>query len=422
MKKNYFIILIAISILLSANCAFAQESFTKQIIIVNGGDFGNPDDFVTVTSYDPQTGVDTEFATIYTQSVQDVIIHENFAYVAAQDSIVKLNIDTYEKVAAVAAQGINKLSISGETLIASFWYPVTENYVRFYQSDDLSFIKNIEGISGEAAGIFVMDDVALIAIPGPYGTTVGKIASIDLQEGTLMTEDDYGEFFTDIGYFAYWNNEITAFMKTAWGGTETKTAKFDMAGQVLEEFTHNGAVLANKTGQSYNNFYAEINNGIGQFDLETGELVNEAVVEPQLMTIAASVLDTNNSLIYITTTDFFSSGDGFIYKLNGELSGSFAAGISAQAIAVDYRINTIIDNQDINNKISAYPNPATTYINFNYPINQDDSEFLITDISGKLVYQGNAKTQIDISHLNAGLYFVLIKTSNSIFNGRFIKK
>ena len=62
--------------------------------------------------------------------------------------------------------------------------------------------------------------------------------------------------------------------------------------------------------QQQNNFYAEINNGIGLFDLETNELVNPSVVEQQDNTIAASVFDTINGLFYITTTDFFSTGKG----------------------------------------------------------------------------------------------------------------
>lgn len=422
MKKIYLLSLIALTMMLSANGAFAQTTYTKQVIIVNGGDFGNPDDYVTVASYDPETGLTTEFVTIFTQSVQDVIVIGNFAYVAAQDSIVKLNIDTYEKVNAVGATGVNQLATNGSVLVASFWYPVTENFVRTFSLEDLSLIANIDGITGDAAGIMINDDVALVAIPGPWGSTTGKIASIDINEAVLLSEDDYGEFCVNIGYFSFWNNTTTAFMKTPWGGTTTNAATFDMEGTVLSENTYDEASLANRTGQHQNKLYAEINNGIGVFDLNTDELLDAAIVEPQAMTIAASTIDTINNLIYLTTTDYFSSGEGFIYNLDGDNIDSFDAGISAQAIAVDYRNNTGINTKVVTEIVNVFPNPATDLIKFNLPADQILKNIIITNISGKVVSNASTSTQIDISSLNAGLYFITINTNISIYTGKFIKQ
>ncbi len=412
----------ALALVFSANCAKAQSTYTNQIIIVNGGDYGNPNDYVTVSSYNPETEITTEFATIYTQSVQSILIYENFAYVAAQDSIVMFNIDSYEKVAAVAASGVNQLATNGHVLVASFWYPVTENFVRIFSLDDLMLLSNIEGISGEAAGMLINNDLALVAIPGAWGSTTGKIAAIDIEEYMLYSEDDYGEFYAHIEYFGFFNDKITTFMKTPWGETSSKSAIFSIEGDIIEEFIHEDASLANKTGQIQNAFYAEINNGIGQFDLETGEIVNAAIVTPQLQTIAASVIDTNNNLIYLTTTDFYSNGEGFIYNLSGENTGSFEAGISAQAIAVDYRVNTGVDKRSITENLNVFPNPSSNYIKLDIPTKQKPINTVITDVSGRLVHNSIGNKQIDISSLNAGLYFVVVKTSTSIFTGKFIKK
>lgn len=422
MKKIYFLSLMALSLVLSANCAKAQSTYTKQIIIVNGGDFGNPDDYVTVSAYNPETEVTTEFATIYTQSVQDVLVYGIFAYVAAQDSIVKFNIDSYEKLAAVAAPGVNQLATDGEKLLASFWYPVTENFVRIFSLDDLSLISNIENISGDAAGFLIHDGVALVAIPGAWGSTTGKIAAIDLEQNMLLSEDDYGEFYANLGYFGFYNDEITVFMKTPWGETSSKSAMFDMEGSILDEFTHENTSLANKTTQIQNSLYAEVNNGIAQFDLETGEIVNATVVAPQTQTIAASVIDTNNNLIYLTTTDFFSSGEGFVYNLDGESTGSFEAGISAQAIAIDYRENTAIDQRYFTKSLSVFPNPASSFIKFDIPKDQQIVSTIISDASGRVVFSGKSNSQINIGSLKSGLYFITANTQTTVFTGRFIKQ
>ena len=421
MKKNYFLRLMVLLLISSANCAFAQSTFTKQIIIVNGGAYGDPDDYVTVSSYDPVTDVTTEFATIYTQSVQDMIIHGSFAYVAAQDSIVKLNIDTYEKLSTVAAAGVNKLATDGNVLLASFWYPITENFVRVFSLEDLSFITNVEGLSGEAADFLIYQDGALVAVPGPYGTTTGNIAFIDLNGYTLLSEDNFGEFYMNVGYFSLLNDEISVFMKTAYGETTSNSATVDMEGDVLTEVTHENAYLAGKTAQVQEKLYAEVNNGIGEFNLVNNELVNPTIVSPFELTIAASTFDTINSLFYITTSDFFSTGVGSIYNLNGELTGSFEAGISAQAIAIDYRLSTVLSNDIVSDNLNVYPNPSSDFININIPQEETVQNIVITDISGRVVSQVESNIKIDISSLNTGFYFIVIETNSSTLKGRFIK-
>ena len=141
--------------------------------------------------------------------------------------------------------------------------------------------------------------------------------------------------------------------------------------------------LAGKTGQVGNKVYAEINNGIGSINIETSEIINESVVAPQTMSIAASAIDTLNNLIYLTTSDFYSAGDGFIYNLNGENTGLFEAGVSAQAIAIDYRQNTGINKIELAQNLRVFPNPATNLINLNIPYNQNIVKAVISDISGK---------------------------------------
>jgi hypothetical protein len=419
MKKIYVLSLIVLVIALSAFRAKAQTNYTKQIIFVNGGDFGNADDYVTVASYDPETQTTTEFGTIYTQSVQDVIVSNGFAYVAAQDSIVKFNIDTYEKLVSVAAQGINQLATDGNVLIASFWYPVTENFVRIFSLDDLSLITNIEGVSGEAAGILINDGVALVAVPGGWGSTTGKIASIDIVEHTLLSEDDYGSFYSGIGYFGYWNDNVISFMKTAWGDSTANIASFDNEGNVLTETTFTDAVLANGSGLILESFYVELNNGIAAYNMNSDEM--NMIVEPLISSIAASTIDTLNNLIYLTTTDFFSTGDGFIYDLDGVQTGLFDAGISAQAIAVDYRLNSGTDRIVEKPMISLFPNPATDFINIRTNTKISIQSINIVDDMGRIIYQGNVSNKIDISKLKPGVYFLNIMGDNSRSSSRFIK-
>ena len=77
---------------------------------------------------------------------------------------------------------MNKIAIAGDKLIASFAYPVTENFVRVFNADDLSFIGSFDDVTDEAAHMLVLEDVLYVAVPGGWMSTSGKIAMIDLNE------------------------------------------------------------------------------------------------------------------------------------------------------------------------------------------------------------------------------------------------
>ncbi len=418
MKKNYFLSLVLVFVTILSAGVKAQTTYTKQVIIVSGGIYSDPNDFVTVSSYNPETETITEFGTIYTQSVQDVIINGSFAYVAAQDSIVKFNIDTYEKLASVASPGVNQLATDGNVLLASFWYPVNENFVKFYSLDDLSLVANIEGLSGDAAGFLIQDGIALVAIPGPYGSTTGKIASIDISEAIVLSEDDYGEFYSGINFFGFYNDVISSFMTTAWGETTTNIGTFDDGGDILEQYTINDASLANSSGQRNHLMYIELNNGIAEYDLVNN--TETMIVSPLTEGIAASVIDTINNTFYITTSDFFSYGNGYIYDFEGNQTSTIDVGISAQAIAVDYRTTTSINDISKEFDIAVYPNPCTNYINVS--INGADVDKIdIIDNLGKVVFSDHNTGKIDVSSLNTGIYFIIAHSRDNKFSSRFIK-
>lgn len=419
MKKNYFLSLVLVFVTILGIGVKAQTTYTKQIIIVNGGVYSDPDDFVTVTSYDPEAQIVSEVATIYTQSVQDVIVNGNFAYVAAQDSIVKINIDTYKKVASVGAVGVNQLATNGNVLMASFWYPVTENYVKIYSLDDLTLVANISGISGDAADFLIQDGVALVAIPGPYGSTTGKIASIDINEAVLLSEDDYGEFYSGIGFFGFYDNVVTSFMTTAWGETTTNIGTFDDEGNIIEQYTIEDASLAKSAGQHQDVIYLELNNGIYEYNLTNN--AETMIVSPLTESIAASVIDTINNIFYITTSDFFSYGNGYTYDMNGNQTSTIDVGISAQAIAVDYRTTTSVHENSKEFAISVYPNPSSNYINVSSNNSTKIEKIDIIDNLGRVVLSANETTKIDVSNLNAGIYFISTHSKTNTFSSRFIK-
>jgi len=138
--------------------------------------------------------------------------------------------------------------------------------------------------------------------------------------------------------------------------------------------------------------------------------------------------DSNTNMIYMTciNSNFdrdFRSID--INTGNTTLIGNLDAGIgiykkSYHWISFDGSILTNSDFQK--NRISIYPNPMKDFINL---ISSDViSSLTIFNISGKSVFKikNSIPSQLDISELESGIYFIRIETNYSIETLKIIKE
>ncbi len=411
MKNFYFLIFAAILLLLSPQI-FGQHYVLKQVLVGAGGAYSDPDDFVTVSSYNPVLGQSFSFGTVYTQSVQDVIVHGDYIYVAAQDSLAKFNAVTYQQVAVVEALGVNKLKVVGDKLMASFAYPVTENYLRAFNADDLSFVKTIEDISGEASYMLVVDNVLYLAVPGDWTSTSGKIAMVDMDELVLLKEVDLGVQAAGISNLFLYNDHIVSVNASAWGAT---TGYLTVISQSLSEKTHYlfQHALSKAAGLSDQSLYLVVDGGIGEINLSNMEMVNASIVVPPAMSIAAAIMDTLNNDFFVTTTDYATQGVGLVYNMNGELITTFEAGISAEAIALDYRISVGIDEQFPTVALSAWPNPTIDKSTITIPESFAGGHWSLTNVQGKSLLSGSlhqdqTEVKLELNVPVSGLYLFTI--------------
>jgi hypothetical protein len=131
---------LALIILIPSPTLAQTMSWVKQVISVNSGKFeASPPylDFVTVQAFNPSNQSVNGFNTIFTQSAQDILIHGQFAYIAAQDSLIKYNLNNYDRVAAIADSGLSKLGIYHNRLIVSKQYPVNTYFVEVLDTANL---------------------------------------------------------------------------------------------------------------------------------------------------------------------------------------------------------------------------------------------------------------------------------------------
>lgn len=433
MKKNYFF-LTALMLLTSVQIIVAQNRSSaydvNQVLVVSGGAFSNPDDFVTVASYKPNDSLTNEFGTVFTQSVQSAVVFSHFLYVAAQDSIVAFDIDSYQRVAATAAAGVNQLAIADEKLIASFWYPNTVDFVKIYNRTDLSEIAVISDVSDEAAGIAIYNNMAYVAVPGGWASTTGKLAVIDLTSNSFLQEIDLGAEGAGINnvyvYAANNTHYLITVNKTPWGGANGYVSKIDLADMSITN-AQLDVVLGKGVGFTNDNatLYALINGGIGSIHVDELTVADTSVVDPPSMSIAGAAYDSIHSLFYVTTTDYASTGEGTIFNMDGEVTGNFNAGISAEAIAIDYRDFESVAETFADNMFGFYPNPVRdklTVINNN---RVSVNSIMVRDIMGRVVLSENVvdknRIELNLSHLDAGFYFVTVKGVNKVFTAKIVK-
>jgi len=437
MKKRNLPVLLTICLGILAPVMFnGQNLYVKQIITANGGkfEFVPPyQDFVTLQSYNPVSGAVNIFQSVFTQSVQDVLIKGNIAYVAAQDSIIKLNLDTYQRIAAVADSGLNKLYLIGNRLVVSKQYPVTTFFAEVLDTTDLSLVISIPGISGDCGSMVKAGDSLYLTVNGGWMGTEGKIAVIETTGWTVTREINLGtEAVGMLSIFLY-NNKLFTVNKSPFQTPETGS----ISSYNLVDYTFINTVINKNIGFGAgidgHLLYFGLNYGIGSFNLNTLQIEDSVVVPDPgsalFKYITSATIDTLNNHLYINIGDYVAAGTCLVATLTGDSVTSFATGISSDAVTVDYREAPAgIENKRSESMLlTLYPNPVSERLTVKLLNQQAIKEILITDMMGRAIMQKYTDDQknsstIMVNNLPAGLYSITVKTSEISVKGKFMKK
>lgn len=94
----------------------------------------------------------------------------------------------------------------------------------------------------------------------------------------------------------------------------------------------------------------------------------------------------------------------------------------ALPVAVTITPTAGLNNEQLVN-LNIYPNPSTDVINVSYPTSIENIEMF--DLTGRKIFSKSVsekEIQLNISHLNSGIYILNIKTDEGIGSKKFIKK
>jgi hypothetical protein len=146
--------------------------------------------------------------------------------------------------------------------------------------------------------------------------------------------------------------------------------------------------------------------GLCQIKLIQFDLVEDLTIDQtgNVYVIGTGGIDPNN---YIRIT-----------KIRNDCSLSWSKSIKQRVFTLPLGLTKI----DSKPSLDIYPNPTKNTLNINTSANVWVNQLNIFDLNGKTVLSSANQTTIDVSKLNAGLYFIKIKTDQGEFSRKFIKE
>ena len=414
-------------IMLQLPLLLSAQVVTRDMVIANGGAYSDPNDFATIATYDPSSGISETIATIFTQSIQGLLVHGNHAFLAAQDSLAKVDIETGEILQVVALSGVNKFAVFEDKLLVSRQFPAVSDFVQIRNIESLELIKSIPEISDESWEISVAGDTAYVSVAGGWAATEGKIARIDMNNLEFVSETNLGSDAIGIGPSYLYGNSMVFVCKSPWGATSGSIIYYDLiTGQhEIQTYAH---ALGKGAGIYLNKLYLMMDGNIGVVDMNTQDVVNPALITDAFsnLDITACSLDTINANIYINYSYWIAPpGTGKIYDMDGNETGTYEVGVSAEEIAANYEDITLVDARiDKPATLVISPNPCHNQIHLDpgNPI----TEVLIMDLAGKVILKwndvSNQRLTVDVSTLKPGLYLLVTNSGDQRLSRKFIKQ
>lgn len=435
MTKHYLFRILATSLmLLLVHHAFTQTLYTNLVITANSGkfEFVPPyTDVVTIGHYNPATQNTQLIGSIGTQSAQDILISGPFAYVTAQDSLIKYRIATGERIAAIADSGLNKLLLHGNRLIVSKQYPTVLNFLEVLDTTDLSLITHVTGIPGDCGGLAMTGDSIYVAVNGGWMGTEGQLAVIDPNSWSLTNIHNLG--VSAVGIFNLYNykDKIYSVNKTPYlAPNEGTVTEFDpntgaFVNHPLPVIVGNGAGIKDSI------LYLRMNNGLGSYNLHTAQIMDTTVISDpgtvQYQVILSVGVDTVSDRLYVNIGDYVVPGFCLVTTLSGDSITSYPTGISSECVAIDYRHYPAgFENLTQSQTISVFPNPAKEMIHITSAVPFENATLTLYNSNGQVVLtrQGvNSSDEITIPVFQyaTGIYLVSLQAGENRYMVRFIK-
>jgi hypothetical protein len=424
---------IAAVCMLCSSSLYAQTHL-KQVVVVSGGNFADPNNFVRLATYNTSTRKYSVIDSIKALSTYAALMDSGMAYYTADTFLVAVDIDKKVKKGTAISKGYTNMALYKNYLLVTRSYSATSNYVQVYNKKTLAFVKNITGISQNTDDIVVVGDSAYVSTPGSFTALKGSLSVIDLKNMVLKREVNLdtmgaglGRVFSD-GKYIYAIN---------WAKNGIVSMNINTGAVAIKYLSS-----ANSIGDGYTMVNDTIYLSVNYTKLSAYKTSTQAVLSKTFFdfttlpkvygktaNIAAVDYEPLSKQFFVTTTDYATFGRGYVVSAAGAITDSFRTGISPQAMALDYGSRTagIEEQKAADITIAVYPNPASSLLYVGMPDGKE-ATLSITDLNGRVLAQqmlgnGHGFTySFPVQNLANGVYLLSYRTEMGVFTSKFIKQ
>ena len=351
---------ILIGLLFFCNNIFSQD-YIEQVLILNEGYFDYYDtqeiiEPVTIGSYDLESNIYTEIVIIEgSRFASDLIIDDNHFYVAADNKILKYDLNSYELLLETELEGVRNLAINNEKLYVSrgdydpktFGPILFESYFQVYNKNDLSLINSVDTINGpkwSTQDIAIHNNLIYVTINNGFEweNEKGFVGVINGDSDEYLWEIDLGENGKNPDNLMIKDNYLITVNNKDWSGSSISKIDLNLVCDVCnnEANTQNLSDLSTGCGTSnlrgdYLNYQISGDSELYKYDYENMQTIG--VEENLNLNFYELAQDPLNNYLYASNTDFYSYGEIYIYDNNNELIDNFNTGVSPGKIVFDIR-------------------------------------------------------------------------------------
>ena len=262
--------------------------------------------------------------------------------------------------------------------------------------------------------------------------------------GNTFTPSAYGGYWTGFAYSrktdnvtSGYTNQYSAITGSGYNGSEnyavgngTPGIKFSQATYVSSVKITNSTYAHNsmRDGDSFAKKFGGDSGDDPDYFLLSIKGYNAGTSTDSVGFYLADFTDANNANDYIVDTwqsvDLLSLGmvDSLSFSLSSTDVGNWGMNTPAYFCMDEITLSSTGVSELANSNISIYPNPANDFVVVK---SENNSEIIISDLSGKVVYQNinnRATEKINISSFTTGVYIVTVKNDNSVYTQKLIKE
>ena len=386
---------------------------------------------VTVGAYNPQTNVYTSFDTIAgARFASDVQVDDANIYVAADNTLLKYDLNTHALISSQPVAGIRKLALWNDKVLLTRGELGTnyQAYFQVYNKSDLSFAYQLDTLSGpqfSSDGIVVKDNIAYIAINNGFvwGGAVGIVGRVDLTNQTYLTEIPLGADGINPENIMVSNNKVYTLNNKDYSNASISSVDISNSNVITTNLNNaggcQGSVLL--TTKVIYQTYSE--NFLGRFDVNAQAVSDSLFINKTVYALGSDVL---NNKIYASETDFTSFGLVLIYSATGNLLNAFVAGVTPGKFAFDYRGAVGVSEINSASQLLVFPNPVVDELTVASTNSSENSIITLTSVAGKILYSENVNGKnfvqhIDISEFASGTYLLTVRSENNVSVKKIIK-